>query len=62
VPILYGDVNQQYAFRYAGDPIIRRLDELFALNNETAFVLYARVSGNNTDAGTYPVVGLTVHA
>jgi len=62
VPILFGDVYAQYAFRYAGDFIIKRLDELFALNNETAFVLYCRVSGNNTDAGTHPVAGLTVHA
>jgi HK97 family phage major capsid protein len=62
VPILFGDVNQQYSFRYAGDFIIKRLDELFALNNETAFVLYCRVSGVNTDAGTHPVAGLTIHS
>lgn len=62
VPILFGSITDQYAFRYAGDFIIKRLDELFALNNETAFVLYCRVSGVNTDAGTHPVAGLTVHA
>lgn len=62
VPILFGDVYQQYAVRTAGDFIIKRLDELFALQNETAFILYCRVSGVNTNAGTNPVAGLTVHA
>jgi HK97 family phage major capsid protein len=61
VPILFGDLSEGYTARIAGFAVTR-LSELFALSNETAFVLYSRVSGVVTDAGTHPVKALTVHA
>jgi HK97 family phage major capsid protein len=61
VPIFFGDLSEGYTARIAGF-VVKRLDELFSLSNETGFVLYSRVSGVVTDAGTHPVKALTVHA
>jgi HK97 family phage major capsid protein len=61
VPILFGSLADGYTARVAGF-VVKRLDELFSLSNETGFVLYSRVGGTNTDAGTHPVKALTVHA
>lgn len=60
--ILFGDLKSGYTARNAGDFGIKRLSELLALKNETGFVLFCRVGGYNTDAGTHPVRSLTMHA
>jgi HK97 family phage major capsid protein len=60
--ILFGDLKAGYTVRKAGDFGIKRLSELLALKNETGFVLFCRVGGYNTDAGTHPVRSLTQHA
>ena len=61
VPIYFGDLKNAYVLRQAGVGI-RRLTELFALQDETAFVLFARAGGYNLTPGTYPLKSLTVHA
>ena len=60
--ILFGDLKAGYTARKAGDFGIKRLSELLALKNETGFVLFCRVGGYNTDAGTHPIGSLTQHA
>jgi HK97 family phage major capsid protein len=60
--ILLGDLKAGYTARKAGDFGIKRLSELLALKDETGFVLFCRVGGYNTDAGTHPVRSLTQHA
>ena len=59
--ILFGDLKAGYTARKAGDFGIKRLNELLALKNETGFVLFCRVGGYNTDAGTHPIRSLTQH-
>jgi HK97 family phage major capsid protein len=59
--ILFGDLKSGYTARKAGDFGIKRLSELLALKDETGFVLFCRVGGYNTDAGTHPVRSLTQH-
>lgn len=61
VPIYFGDLKNAYVLRQAGVGI-RRLTELFALQDETAFVLFARAGGYNLSPGTYPLKSLTVHS
>jgi HK97 family phage major capsid protein len=60
--ILFGDLKAGYTARKAGDFGIKRLSELLALKNETGFVLFCRVGGYNTDAGTHPLRALVQHA
>jgi HK97 family phage major capsid protein len=60
--ILLGDLKSGYTARKAGDFGIKRLSELLALKDETGFVLFCRVGGYNTDAGTHPVRSLVQHA
>jgi hypothetical protein len=62
VPVFFGNLSEAYSFRVASDFQIRALRELKALQNETVFVLYTRVGGLNTDAGTHPVKALTMHS
>jgi hypothetical protein len=61
-PISFGLASEQYTARIAGQYQVKRLQELFALSNETAYVLDPRVFGVNTDAGTHPLKPLTIHA
>jgi HK97 family phage major capsid protein len=61
-PILLGDLKEGYVLRQAGGFAIKRLDQLFALTNETGYILYARAGGYNVDAGTHPVRSLLMHA
>ncbi len=61
-PIFFGDTSEAYVARIASDFVIKRLEEVRALQNETVFVLYTRVGGVATDAGTHPLKKLTVHA
>jgi len=59
-PILFGDLQNGYVLRQPGGFAIKRLDQLFALSNETGYVLYARAGGYNVDAGTHPVRSLLI--
>jgi|ERR1035437_991377 HK97 family phage major capsid protein len=61
-PILFGDLKSAYVLRKAGGFAIKRLDQLFALTNETGYVLFARAGGYNVTPGTVPVRSLTMHA
>lgn len=61
-PILFGDLKEAYVLRQAGGFAIKRLDQLFALTNETGYVLFARAGGYNVDSGTHPVRSLVMHA
>jgi HK97 family phage major capsid protein len=61
VPVLFGDFKEGYTFRQQNPGIgILRLNELFAAGYETGFVGFARVGGVVTDAGTHPVVSITI--
>lgn len=61
VPVLFGDFKEGYTFRQQNPGIgILRLNELFAAGYETGFVGFARIGGLATDAGTHPVIGITV--
>jgi len=61
VPVLLGDFKEGYTFRQQNPGIgILRLNELFAAGYETGFVGFARVGGVVTDAGTHPIVSITI--
>jgi len=61
VPVLFGDFKEGYTFRQQNPGIgILRLNELFAAGFETGFVGFARVGGVVTDAGTHPIVSITI--
>jgi len=59
--IYFGDLKAAYVLRSAGVGI-RRLNELFALNDETAFVLFARYGGYNVAPGVPTIKALVQHA
>jgi HK97 family phage major capsid protein len=60
-PVLFGDFKEGYTFRQQNPGIgILRLNELFAAGYETGFVGFARVGGVVTDAGTHPIIGITI--
>jgi len=44
------------------DLSILRLNERYAELGEVGFIGYARIGGFATDAGTHPIVNLTMHA
>jgi len=52
--ILFGDFSK-YIIRDVRTVEVRRLDELFALLGQTAFLAFARADGDLLDAGTNPV-------
>lgn len=59
--VLFGDFKEAYTFRQVNPGIgILRLNELFAAGFETGFIGFARVGGVVTDAGTHPLVGITI--
>ncbi|MGF7180392.1 phage major capsid protein [Tunturiibacter psychrotolerans] len=61
VPVLFGDFKEAYTFRQQNPGIgILRLNEIFAAGYETGFVGFARVGGVVTDAGTHPLVSITI--
>lgn len=59
--IYFGDLKSAYVLRSAGVGI-RRLNELFALQDETAFVLFARYGGYNVNPGVPTIKALVQHA
>ena len=60
-PILFGSFSEAYTFRMQNPGIgILRLNELYAAGFETGFVGFCRLGGISTDAGTHPLVSITV--
>jgi len=56
--LLFGQLNK-YIIRDVKDVTVLRLDELFALLGQVAFLALSRHDGDLLDAGTHPVVYLT---
>ncbi len=52
--ILFGDFSK-YIIRDVREVELRRLDELYAVLGQTAFLAFARADGDLLDAGTHPV-------
>jgi HK97 family phage major capsid protein len=52
--ILFGDFKK-YIIRMVRDVNVRRLDELFAIADQAAFVGFGRFDGELIDAGTHPI-------
>ena len=52
--ILFGDFSK-YIVRDVREVELRRLDELYAVLGQTAFLAFARADGDLLDAGTHPV-------
>jgi HK97 family phage major capsid protein len=53
--IMFGDFNAGYLFRQVGDFQIVRLNERYLDSGMIGFILFARVGGVVTDAGTHPL-------
>ena len=62
VPILLGSLTDAYTLRTVGDIEVMRLNELYSATYEVGFQAFARLSGFGTDAGTHPLVKLTMHS
>lgn len=63
VTVQFGDFKQGYLYRKVkSDLRIFRLNERFMTQGAVAFIGFARVAGNITDAGTHPIVSLTQSA
>ena len=61
VPVLFGNFDSGYTLREVKPGIrILRLSERYAELNRLGVVAFARIGGAVTDAGTHPVVSLTV--
>jgi HK97 family phage major capsid protein len=61
VAVYFGDFKEGYTFRQQNPGLgILRLNELFAAGYETGFVGFSRAGGAVTDAGTHPLVSITV--
>ena len=61
VPILFGDLST-YVLRSVRNPTILRLNERFATQNATGFILFARAGGRNLSQTTSPsMVRLAMH-
>ena len=61
VPIMLGSLTDAYTLRTVGDIEVMRLNERYSDTYEVGFQAFARVSGFGTDAGTHPLIKLTMH-
>jgi HK97 family phage major capsid protein len=61
VPILFGSLTDAYTLRTVGDIEVMRLNERYSDTYEVGFQAFSRVSGFGTDAGTHPLIKLTMH-
>lgn len=59
--LLFGDFSK-YMIRDVAGGVLRRLDERYADQNQTAFILFTRHDGKMINAGTGPVKFLTMAA
>jgi HK97 family phage major capsid protein len=62
VPILLGSLTDAYTLRSVGEVEVLRLNERYSNTYEVGFQAFTRVSGFGTDAGTHPLIKLTMHA
>jgi HK97 family phage major capsid protein len=63
VAIQYGDFSQGYRLNEVQPGIrVKFLDQLYAAQNQVAYVAFARAGGIVLNAGSPPVLSLTVHA
>lgn len=53
--IAFGDFSKYVIRDVEGSAVVVRLNELYALNNETGFVMFLRSDGQLLDAGTHPI-------
>jgi len=59
--VQFGSFTEGYTFReVAPGIVVSRLSERYAELNKTGFVAFARVGGAVTDAGTSPIMSLTI--
>jgi HK97 family phage major capsid protein len=61
-PILLGSLTDAYTLRSVGEVEVIRLNERYSDTYEVGFQAFTRVSGFGTDAGTHPLIKLTMHA
>jgi len=61
-PILLGSLTDAYTLRSVGEIEVLRLNERYSDTYEVGFQAFTRVSGFGTDAGTHPLIKLTMHA
>lgn len=59
VMMLFGDFSK-YKIRDVATLRLIRLDELYAATDQVGFVAYMRSDGGEVDAGTHPIVKLTI--
>jgi HK97 family phage major capsid protein len=57
-----GALTEGFVLRTAGDVSILRLNERYADTGQVGFIGYHRNSSFSTDAGTHPILNLTMHA
>lgn len=63
VAIQFGDYKQGYTLREVNPGIrVKFLDQLYMAQNQVAYVAFARAGGVVLNAGSPPVLSLTVHA
>ena len=63
VAIEFGDYKQGYMLREVNPGIrVKFLDQLYMAQNQVAYVAFARAGGVVLNAGSPPVLSLTVHA
>lgn len=63
VAVQFGDFREGYTLREVQPGIVvRRLTERYAELNKTGIVAFTRLGGAVTDAGTHPVISLTIKA
>lgn len=53
--LAFGQFKKYIIRDVAGSAVVVRLTEMYALQNETAFVAFLRSDGNLVDAGTHPI-------
>jgi len=61
VPIMLGSLTDAYTLRSVGEIEVMRLNERYSDTYEVGFQAFTRVSGFGTDAGTHPLIKLTMH-
>jgi HK97 family phage major capsid protein len=61
-PIFLGSLTDAYTLRSVGEVEVIRLNERYSDTYEVGFQAFTRVSGFGTDAGTHPLIKLTMHA
>lgn len=61
VTVAFGDFSK-FVIRVVSQPVIKRLVELYAANDEVGFLAFQRVDSNVVDAGLHPIAVLQQHS